>query len=104
MTRRTHIMTEVTMSQKFKFTLRKSAAVSQTVVQSTLIIQKKAVTSGTLLKNDLRDDSSIYMENILKIKCEHILVMYSEGLLNILHVFLNIDTQKISISRDFFVF
>ena len=40
--------TLVMASPKFRSTLRKSAAVSPTVVASTLITQKMMVTSGTL--------------------------------------------------------
>lgn len=40
---------EVFVKPKFRLTLRKSAAVSPTVVAMILIIQKKIVTSGTLL-------------------------------------------------------
>ena len=41
---------DVPVSPKFKFTFKKSAKVSPTVVHNTLIIQKKKVISGTLLK------------------------------------------------------
>ena len=43
------MMTDVTASPSPRSTLRKSAAVSPTVVASTLITQKIKVTSGTLL-------------------------------------------------------
>ena len=43
-------MTEVPSSPRFRLTLRKSAAVSPTVVHSTLMIQNQTVTSGTLLR------------------------------------------------------
>jgi hypothetical protein len=39
---------EVPVSPALKFTLRKSAAVSPTVVHKTLMIQKYSVISGTL--------------------------------------------------------
>jgi hypothetical protein len=42
----------VPVSPQLSFVFRKSATVSPTVVQSTLITQKKTVTSGTLLSID----------------------------------------------------
>ena len=44
------MMTEVIERPKPRSTLRKSAAVSPTVVASTLITQKMRVTSGTLVR------------------------------------------------------
>src|SRR4051794_24499741 len=47
--RSTPVTTEVPVRPKLRLTSRKSAAVSPTVVQSTLMTQKYSVTSGTLL-------------------------------------------------------
>src|SRR4051794_7589390 len=48
------ITTVVNVRPKWRVSFRKSAAVSPTVVAKTLMIQKKIVTSGTLLSMALR--------------------------------------------------
>ena len=50
-TSRIPVTIDVPVSPKFRFTFRKSAADSPTVVQSTLMTQNQRVTSGTLLRS-----------------------------------------------------
>ncbi len=64
------MITDVIVSPRSRLVLRKSAAVSPTVVAMILIIQNERRTSGTLFQRFARGGESV----VIKKKCRNILV------------------------------